>query len=321
MILIVTNRQDQTADFLILELKKRKLDYMRFNTEDFPRHVRITWKLNKSAVDGCFVFPERIIRFDDVTSVWYRRPVDPVVNNLVDEEVVDFIKTESLWTLNGIWGTLDCFWVSKPNNIRRAENKLFQLQQAIQAGFEIPNTVITNDPETATLFYEEQDKDIVYKPIRKGRIKDGENQSFIFTNPIDRAAARQLARVRYAPSLLQKYVRKQIELRVTVIGENVFAVSLDSQKIPAAIHDWRRALNVGIPHKPFTLPVAIESKCKALVRNLELEFGAIDLIVTSDDQFVFLEINPNGQWAWIQQLCPEIHLRESLADILIHGKF
>jgi glutathione synthase/RimK-type ligase-like ATP-grasp enzyme len=56
-----------------------------------------------------------------------------------------------------------------------------------------------------------------------------------------------------------------------------------------------------------------------LVKKLGLEFGALDLIVTPDNEYVFVEINPNGQWAWIQQLCPEIPMRETLTDLLIRG--
>ncbi len=320
MILVVTNRQDQTADYLILELKKRKADYVRFNTEDFPEKVRIIWEAHRFGIDGFLVFSNRSIRFDEIKSVWYRRPVSPVLENGFGEDVKDFIRTECQWTLDGIWRTLDCFWVSKPENIQRAENKLFQLKKATQVGFEISPTIITNDPDAAVSFYEQQEKDIVYKPIRRGRIRRGDNKGVIFTNPVDQEMAEQLDLVQYAPSLLQKYVHKQIELRVTVIGEKVFAVSLDSQKMPTAVHDWRRALNDGLSHEPYLLPTEIENKCKLLVKKMGLEFGAIDLIMTPNNQFVFLEINPNGQWAWIQQICPEIPLRETLAEILINGK-
>ena len=319
MILIVTNRQDQTADYLILELKKRKADYFRFNTEDFPQELSVTWGISDLGIEGWLISPNRRIRFDEITSIWYRRPVSPVPYNFLDDEAKNFVIAESLSTLDGIWRTLDCFWVSNPDNIRKAENKLLQLKQAMRVGFQIPQTIVTNHPDSSVSFYEEQGNDIIYKPLRKGRINRGGDQSVIFTTPIDQDAAKQLSNVKYAPSLLQKYVHKKIELRVTVIGKNVFTVSLDSQNFPKAMHDWRRALSDGIHHKLFPLPSEIETKCKTLVRDLGLEFGAIDMIVTPDEQFVFLEINPNGQWAWIQQLCPEIPLREYLADILIDG--
>ncbi len=320
MILIVTNRQDQTADFLILELKKRNAEFIRFNTEDFPQRITVTWELNELGVDGYFSFRNRRVRFREISSVWYRRPVTPVPSSSTEEEINNFVIVESLSTLEGLWKTLDCFWVSYPDNIRIAENKLFQLKQALLVGFQIPQTIVTNDPAASIAFYDKHLRDIVYKPLRKSRLNNGENQTIIFTNPIDKEAANQLNRVKFAPSLFQKYIHKWIELRVTVIGEKVFAISLDSQKNPKAIHDWRKAINDGIEQKPYLLPHEISNKCKNLVKNLGLEFGALDLIITPEEQYVFLEINPNGQWAWIQQLCPEIPMRETLADVLIYGK-
>ena len=320
MILIVTNRQDQTADFLILELKRRKAEYLRFNTEDFPQRVRVVWELKNQEPDGYLAFPNRHLQFSQIKSVWYRRPVNPMPNSDLDDESRNFVTIESLSTLEGLWRTLNCFWISKPDNIRIAENKLFQLCQAKQMGFQVPNTIVTNDPDTAKAFYLKLDEDIIYKPLRKGRLDRGESQSIIFTNPVNHEAASQLDKVEYAPTLLQHYVHKQLELRITVIGEQVFAVSLDSQAIPEAKHDWRRALNSEIDQQLFKLPLEIENKCRVYVKALGLEFGAIDLILTPDGQYVFLEINPNGQWAWIQQVCPSIPLRETLADLLIRGK-
>jgi glutathione synthase/RimK-type ligase-like ATP-grasp enzyme len=104
-----------------------------------------------------------------------------------------------------------------------------------------------------------------------------------------------------------------------VIGKRVFAVAIDSQSQKEARHDWRRSEVQQLPHSPFTLPVDIESKCVDLVEALGLAFGAIDLVLTPEGEFVFLEINPNGQWAWIQQVCPTMPLREALADLLIAG--
>jgi len=69
MILIVTNRQDQTADFLILELKSRKADYVRFNTEDFPNKVAMNWQIKSGQIDGYLTFTKRRIYLNEITSV------------------------------------------------------------------------------------------------------------------------------------------------------------------------------------------------------------------------------------------------------------
>ncbi len=319
MILIVTNRQDQTADFLILELKHRKSDYVRFNTEDFPKNVLLNWKIKDGLIDGYLTFPKRQIRLNEITSIWYRRPVSPMpALEIIDNEAQNFVVEESRAALEGLWKTLTCFWVSNPDNIRVAENKLYQLKIAAQAGFYVWPTVVTSDTTSAYAFYQECEGDVIYKPLRKGRLIRDDKQSFIFTNLIGNDVADEFNNIKYAPCLLQKYIHKSTELRVTVIGEKVFAVAIESQKTLYAIHDWRRSQD-NLPHRPFELPAGVECRCKNLVKKLGLEFGALDLIVTPDNEYVFVEINPNGQWAWIQQLCPEIPMRETLADLLISG--
>jgi glutathione synthase/RimK-type ligase-like ATP-grasp enzyme len=321
MILIITNRQDQTADYLILELKRQGIDYIRFNTEDFPQKVSLVWEFYNGLIKGYIKFLNRKVDFDEIKSIWYRRPVSPIPNTgISDLEAQNFIIEESRTALDGVWRTLPCFWVSKPDNIRIAESKMYQLKIASETGLIVWPTTVTNDVEFAKKFYKTYNEDIVYKPLKRGRLAREGKQSFIFTNLITKDNFKDIANIRHAPSLLQKYIHKNVELRTTVIGDKVFTVEIDSQKTQIAIHDWRKALHDHIAHKPFNLPFALQNKCVQLVRNLGLEFGALDFILTPDGEFVFLEINPNGQWAWIQQLCPEIPLRETLADLLINGQ-
>ncbi len=318
MILIVTNRQDHTADYLILELQKRKVDYVRFNTEDFPQRVKLVWRVDESGLEGYFSFPRCRVNLKDIKSIWYRRPSPPVPDPEIDNIIVqEFIVTESQASLEGLWRCLDCFWISHPDNLKRAEYKLYQLKVAKQLGFRLWPTILTNHSKSAQEFYYEQNCQVVYKPLRRGRILHEDGVGLIYTNLIGFEEGMNLDKVEYAPSLLQKYVPKRVEIRVTVIGSKVFAVEIHSQDHIEAIHDWRRGDMTRLNHLPHRLSSEMVSMCINLVNILGLAFGAIDFILTPEDEYVFLEINPNGQWAWIQQLRPEIPLRETLADLLI----
>jgi glutathione synthase/RimK-type ligase-like ATP-grasp enzyme len=119
---------------------------------------------------------------------------------------------------------------------------------------------------------------------------------------------------------VQEYVPKKVELRVTVIGSKTFAVEIHSQEHMDSKHDWRRGDPLQLRHKLVSLPSDVEAHCIELVSTMGLAFSAIDLIRTPEDKYIFLEINPNGQWAWIQQVLPEVPLRETLADLLINGQ-
>lgn len=320
MIIIVTNRKDHTADFLILELQKRGCDYVRFNTEDFPQKIQIVWSLENNTLSGYFSFPKNKVDFQDIRSIWYRRPVQPIPSALITENAAyEFAVVESQTSIDGIWRCLDCFWVSNPDNLRKAENKLYQLKVAAQIGFILPSTLVTNDPEQAQNFYSRQNDGAIYKPLKHSKTVRDEKVNLVYTNIVDTTDAKQFDLVKYASSLFQNYVPKDVEIRVTVIGNKVFAVEIHSQKYEETRHDWRRGDMTILPHRPHDLPSKIRKKCVALIKELGLAFGAIDLILTPEGEYVFLEINPNGQWAWIQQICPEIPLRETLADLLIAG--
>jgi hypothetical protein len=320
MILLVTNRQDHTADFLVVELRKRKVDFFRFNTEDFPVKSVIRWELDNRQICGEFQFSNRKITFGEIKSVWYRRPVMPVIDDKITNATERiFAMDESKKLVDGIWRTLNCFWVSHPESINRAENKLYQLQIANSIGFLIWPTLITNSPQKVKEFFDHH-KDIIYKPLKSGKINSKNGTNLIFTTLLEEKHIKFFGDISYAPGIFQKQIKKDIELRVTVIGDKVFAVEIHSQEFVDTLIDWRCLDSDKLEHKFHHLPIDIENMCKKIVKQLDLQFGAIDLVLTPKGEYIFLEINPNGQWAWIQRILPEVPLRETLADLLINGE-
>lgn len=319
MILIVTNRSDYTADFLILELRRRGAPYFRLNTEDFPERLHITWQISSGDLSGYMEAAGKApTDLNEIRSIWYRRPVPPAASLLSDDPVARaFAVAESEAALEGILASLGCFWVSDPYSIRRAELKPLQLTVAERAGFTVSPTLLTNKPAAAEEFVRSTQGATVYKPLRRARIIRDDAVHLIFTNPVAQEEKAELSRVRHAAALFQRYVHKEVEVRATVIGDEVFAAAIHSQEHPDARHDWRRVSSRDLRHESHELPASVSAKCVDLVRTLGLRFGAIDLILSPEGEYYFLEINPNGQWAWIQQLVPELPLREKLADLLL----
>lgn len=321
MILIVTNKEDYTADFLIVELRKRGASYIRFNTEDFPLQAQITWHLHGKSLDGYFTIAGVRVHFESIQSVWFRRPLPPKPHTeFINHTAFEFAQIESQAALDGAFSCLDCFWMSQPEKLRRAEQKLYQLKMAATAGFQLGPTLLTNVPEAARSFWHSCQGQVVYKTLRQERILRDGNVCLIYTNPVRQDDLPKLDTISVTPSLFQQYIPKLVEIRATVIGSMVFAIEIHSQDYPESQHDWRRGDIALLRHAAHKLPDELAVKCVDLVKLLGLTFGAIDLILTPGGDYFFLEINPNGQWAWIQQLCPEISLRESIADILIGGQ-
>lgn len=319
MILIVTNRKDRTADFGVLEMQRRRVPYFRFNTEDFPREARSGVRLGRDSITGHLTTRKGKLELDDIQSVWFRRPVAPdPAPQIVEPRARQFSAVESLAYIEGLWRTLDCFWVSNPDRIRAAESKLLQLSIARGLGFSIPTTLVTSDPDEARDFLAEASK-VVYKPLRQSRLEHHQGAMSIFTSVVRGSHASQLEAVKFAPCIFQEYVPKRLEVRITVFGSEVFATEIHSQASEEAKDDWRRSPARAIRHSAHTLPQEIEAKSIQLVETLGLAFGAIDMVLTPRGEYVFLEINPNGQWAWIEQRTGQ-PMSHSLVDLLVNGR-
>jgi glutathione synthase/RimK-type ligase-like ATP-grasp enzyme len=164
-------------------------------------------------------------------------------------------------------------------------------------GFNVPEAVITNDPRGFEDFVSRHQA--VAKPL-KHALLDGETEKVIFTSRLEKAAGRDPHAIAAAPMILQREVAKRVDVRVTVVGEQVFSAAIHSQGAAASEVDWRQGDGPCLPHEAIELPTDVSLRCAELVKTLGLGFGAIDLIHGRDGAYWFLEINPNGQWAWIE---------------------
>lgn len=311
MILIITNRTDQTADWLILELERRGTRYVRFNTEDFPAATSLEW-----TSEGTTTVRWRDTNVDltAVTAVVYRRPLPPDPTIWPTPERGRWALGESRAALEGLWRTLDALWVNHPDDNRAAGSKLGQLRRAREVGFTVPSTLVTNDRAAVRAFATACGATgLICKPIEEGLLElDGEERLF-FTSRFEVASGDELDDLGPEPYLFQQFVPKLYDVRVTVIGDEVFATRIESQTTVKGKTDWRRA-GTEATHTPEDMPQDVVALCVNLARSYRLNFAAIDLAYTTDG-YSFFEINPNGQWAWIEQLTGQ-PLRSSMADLL-----
>jgi hypothetical protein len=317
MILIVTCREDLTSDFVIIELRRRGIPYFRFNTEDFPIRCVVRWRCEaRQEVELC-CHGKPPIPMADITSVWYRRPKRPDIegfgNDLASSE---FIEAEANAALQNLWWSLDhALWVSHPDRIRQASHRIVQLNLARKLGFTTPRTIVSNDACALLAFYDELEGEVVAKTLHHQASTVCEPY-VIYTTKIARDDIDEGSMS--APVLLQEYIPKGRELRVTVVDTKVFAVALNSQSVPEASVDWRKA-TLQVPHERVDLPASVSDGLVSMLRHFGLRFGAFDFIETPDGNLVFLELNPNGQWAWLQQLTG-VPIKEALVDLLATGK-
>jgi glutathione synthase/RimK-type ligase-like ATP-grasp enzyme len=124
--------------------------------------------------------------------------------------------------------------------------------------------------------------------------------------------------VQQCPVIFQAYVPKRVEIRATVVGQRVFAAEIHSQQTQRTRYDWRRYDHYETPYQPHRLPDDVAQLCVRLTEQLGLCYGAIDLILTPDGRYVFLEINPNGQYLWIEE-ATGLPISDALCDLLMQG--
>ena len=302
MILIITHKEDYTSDFIINKLNQRNIKYKRLNCEDIIENIFTVDKNLNFTFDGETSF----------TSVWFRRTKLPNIEHQnITEKLYLLNEYEAL--LKNLFFTINAKWVSDPYSIYQAENKLYQLKIASDLGFKIPNTLVTNSKENLKKFYFENSKNVIIKPLSQSKINNDNETEFIFTNILKEEHINQIDVYDLTPCIYQERIEKAIELRVTVVGENVFSAGVNSQTLETTKTDWRKdKLEFFIED----VPTKIKEKCILLVKNLNLKFGAIDLIKDKNDNYIFLEINPNGQWAWIENETG-LKISDSIINLLL----
>lgn len=294
-VLIVSTVADIATDHVVKGLAAKGCPHRRLNTEDLPFSQTLAFDVDDQFGSSLSLDGERLL---PPTAVWYRRVRVPGCPPEMDEGVYDFCLHETRAALLGSLVSCESRWMSHPAKVWQAELKANQLHVARQLGLHVPRTVVTNDPRRIQQAFDAWGP-MVVKACRSGyAVVDGQPRS-IYTSRLLVEHLDYLDEARLSPSIYQALIPKRWDIRATIVGRRIFAAAIESQTDPAAVVDWRRTENPNLPHRPVELPAAVQSRLLKVMDTLGLTFGAIDLVQTPEDDFVFLEVNPNGQWLWI----------------------
>lgn len=313
-VLIITNDHDEHADAVIRELNARDVPVFRFHPEDFPHACSLSLDIQDGSVRGVIRNSDHAVALDDICAAWYRRARNLFEGrrlSLTSERLDNYIRGQSTATLAALCECLQTLWVGHPHRLRRAEVKALQLLKASEAGLKTPHTLISNDQTQVTTFVDALgDAECAIKPLVALGVSDAQGYRLPLTTILP--PGHSLESVGAAPTIFQPYVEKAFELRCVVIGEKIFAAKIQSQAAEATRRDWR----AGEPEQePFALPEEIQASIRRLMASFGLNFASLDMIVTPAGEFVFLELNPNGQWLWLE-LELGLPLVASMADLL-----
>jgi hypothetical protein len=312
MILIISSYRDAHARAVIERIEAGAGSYRLLDLSQFP--VRSALSLDFGACNDGYAArwqaESEAVNFADSRVVWWRRPqpftIDPAIS---DPENRNFAVVESHSAFSGLWLTLDAFWINHPTRDEEAARKVYQLKLAQQVGLRIPDTRITNNVEEARSFIDRHGSvQTVYKAF------SGTEQAWRETRLLKPGELDLITNVRFAPVIFQEYIPAGVDLRITAVGDELF---------PAAIHtrgteyevDFRMVMD-SARFEAVTLPAGVTEALQALMRRLGLVYGAIDMRRTPDGEYVFLEINPAGQWLFIEERTRQ-PITETLANLML----
>lgn len=293
MILAVSHGQDEHAAAVLDELGRMGRPAHLVDTAEYPvsSALTLTYATGEPSV---LRMATGEVDLADVRSVWWRRPLPYTVDPDLEASAASFAFTESHEAISGMWHSLGASWVNPPASDEVAHHKPVQLARAAEVGLAVPATVITNDPDAAREFVRRRPG---ARTVYKTFVATEEN--WRETRVLREAEIDLLDAVRLAPVIFQDYVDAVADLRVTVVGPDIWAAEITPA--PGGYEaDYRMDLG-GARFRPTTVPAGIEDLLRALMARLDLVYGAIDLRLTPDGEYVFLEVNPAGEWLFVEQ--------------------
>ena len=301
-ILLISNRDDYSTDYVAALCKRKDCDYFRINSEDIAQSV-FTYIPQESTVvstnqNRISLLETRTIYFRRIPSRYF--PLEP------DDDAA-FIYRERREFLEGLFLSLDARWINPMHQTILGERKINQLSLAKSIGLRIPKTLVTNDPGLARDFVNGIPK-VIAKPISHGFVQGTSSAYSIYTNEFPIENLRLASSVLDAPLLLQERVANKADIRVTIVGEELFPVEILKDE---AVVDWRRP-EVKKVYRNHILPEEVADGLILLNNRMGLVYSAIDLILTDAGEYVFLEVNPVGEWLWL-----EIELGLPIADRIV----
>jgi glutathione synthase/RimK-type ligase-like ATP-grasp enzyme len=318
-VLIVTHSRDnESVSAVTAAIEESGGRVFRFDTDRFPAEVQLVDRHDGGGRRLTLRDGNTSLDLADVTAVWHRRlnvaggassaGIDPLRRASIGEARA---------TVLGTIASLGVFCMDPVPIIRRAESKALQLDIARTVGLDIPRTLITNDPGAVRAFAAECPGGMVAKMLSSFAVVENGIEKVVFTSLVSASDLDDLDGLSACPMAFQGRVPKAIELRATIVGDRVFTASVDSQMLADARIDWRReGAALETTWREYRLPPAVKERLLLLMDQLNLNYGAADFIVTPDGRHVFLEVNPAGEFLWLEQYAG-LPISRAIADILL----
>ena len=311
-VLVLAGRFDPTADLAVVELNRRAVPVFRADVAQFPVGMALAASLTGDAWRGTLRTDHRTLRLETVRSVYFRRPRRPQVRPGMSPEARKVAEREARLGFGGLLVALPCPWLSPPGKAADAEHKPLQLRVAVDAGLSVPRTLITNDPEAARDFADSVGGRLVYKPFYPVRGRVEGRAAAVYTSLVDPETLTH-PDIGTTAHLFQEWIPKSFDVRLTVVGKRIFAVAIHSNSDRGRI-DWRSDYS-SHTYDVCDVPTEVATGVHRMLDLLGLPYGAFDFAIAPDDTWVFLEVNPSGQYGFVE-VATGLPITAAIADYL-----
>lgn len=302
MILIISDKNDVHTQKVEQYLKENCATFIRFNIDvlslqsTYVNFQRNEWHIK--CPNGSFLSSE-------VTTIWNRRTYVELLLDELNNPDPGFKIWKGEWnkTLLGIYSSLEKKkWLNFYRDSYYAENKYRQYELAKELDLRVPKFICSNDKSSLEEFFDDG-KEKVIKFMNQDFYKMADNSyKGIYVNKLTKDDLKKFNLSKENPVIVQNYISKKYEVRYTVVGKYHFVCKIDSQLSKIANIDWRRYDLPNTPHSIIDPPPSIKKKITKFMEQLNLNYGAIDFVVSTDEEWYFLELNSMGQFLWIEDL-------------------
>ncbi|QWF85801.1 MvdC/MvdD family ATP grasp protein [Amycolatopsis sp. CA-230715] len=310
-VLVLARDLDPTADRLVGVLGVRGVDVFRVNTAWFPTKMQVNARIRCTNWCGTVTTPRGRLDLGDVDAVWYRSPETYRMPETLSSAEAQHAHVEAKYGLGGVLSSLPVPWCNHPARIADAAYKPVQLARAARCGLVVPDTLITNQAEAVREFA--ADGPMVSKLVGGMALDEDGVRKNVYTRPVGTNELSDLRGVEHTAHLFQRWVPKDKEARVIVIGDIITAAAITAGS-PEAYIDYRTDY-ASLSYELVTPPSAVADGIRKLMKEFDLVYGAFDFVITPSGSWCMLELNPAGQYHFVEQ-ATNAPLTEQLADLL-----
>lgn len=309
MILVISYQgEDHTTD-VVQRLERQGREVRLLDLADFPARLGLILSWTDSDLPSYIVdSPDGRIDLKTAHVAWWRRVRAYMIDDAIRNPALRiFAGSETTQAVEGMLDALPCDWVNPRAADEAAHHKPFQWAAACEVGLPMPRTLVTTKPEDALRFIKETG---VGKVVFKAFLATQE--AWRETRLVTQDDLNHLDLVRYAPVIFQEYI-EGVDLRITAVGDTILAAEIDARKTVYPV-DMRMVIGEA-DIRPVELPPKLGNAVRKLQRRLGLSYGAIDMRRTPEGEYYFFEVNPAGQWLFVEHRTG-LPISQTVADLL-----